>query len=223
MPGSGTRPGSSRAARGDGGARDRRARSPTGSATSWRGTCTGRRLRAAGGRGGGGAGGRRRADRAALFLGRADPDPRSERQGRDLRAEPDPHAGTSLPRRARGDRLRHGPCARGLRRGRRCAAPAAGGRRRRGRTRSGRRRRRISASSTRRSAAPASAPATATLSSPRSPSATLRATTSPHGTPRPHRIVARPTAARRRQLKLFKRLYAQTRDLMAALPVPEDA
>ena len=41
--------------------------------------------------------------------------------------------------------------------------------------------------------------------------------------PEGHRIVARPTATRRRQLKLFKRLYAQTQDLMAALPVPEDA
>jgi xylulokinase len=39
--------------------------------------------------------------------------------------------------------------------------------------------------------------------------------------PEAGRIVARPTAAHRRQLGLFKRLYLQTRDLMAALPVKE--
>ena len=41
--------------------------------------------------------------------------------------------------------------------------------------------------------------------------------------PEARRIVARPTAAGRRRLALFKELSARTRDLMAALPVPEDA
>ena len=91
------------------------------------------------------------------------------------------------------------------------------------RTRSGRRRRRISASSTRWSAAPAigASYGDAFLA------AVAVGDAAPDDiaawNPEAHRIVARPTAARRRQLKLFKRLYAQTRDLMAAVPVPEDA
>ena len=50
-------------------------------------------------RGGGLAAGRQRAGRAALFLRRADADPRSPGQGRDLRAQPDPRrAATSIAR-----------------------------------------------------------------------------------------------------------------------------
>ena len=92
MPGSGMRPGSSRASTPRWRGSRPAARSPTGSATQLARDLTGRRLRAAGGRGGSVAARRRRAGRAALFLRRADADPRSARQGRALRAEPHPHA-----------------------------------------------------------------------------------------------------------------------------------
>ncbi len=73
---------------------------------------------------------RQRAGLPALFLRRADADPRSLRQGRAVRAEPDPQPRRRLPRHTRRHRLWHQPRHRDLCRCR--AEPEAnpGGRRR---------------------------------------------------------------------------------------------